>query len=248
MPLTPYQSPILAPLRHGFFTRRGGVPAAAGELDVGFETAADPLATAANRQAIAQWLGQPLVTARQVHGVKVEVVSQLPTGDLRLGEADALVTRLPAVGLGILTADCLPVLLADSQAGVIGAAHAGWRGLAAGILEATLKAMRGLGARNIVAAIGPAIGWESYEVGPDLLRAFGSDATGFVKPSSRAEHFLFNLPGLAAERLRLAGAEAVEVLPLDTYSQPDDFYSHRRYTHQGGVGRAGRQMSAIAIQ
>ena len=162
-----------------------------------------------------------------------------------------MVTRRPGVALGIVTGDCAPVLFADPGAGVLGAAHAGWRGAAAGVLEATVAAMEGLGASRarIVAAIGPCIAQASYEVGPDLrgaVLARNAEDARFFAPGRREDRWRFDLAGYCAARLRALGLGAVEDAAADTLADESRFFSHRRRTLNGG-GPLGHQLSAIAL-
>ncbi len=237
-------------VRHGFFTRQGLV----GELNCAAgQTAESRTKALANRLLAARVLGgrrasQP-VLARQVHGRTV-----LPVDGPWQGappEADGLVTRNPGVILGVLTADCAPVLLADAAAGVVGAAHAGWRGALEGVLEATVAAMLALGARTqrIHAAIGPCIGRDSYEVGTDFTAPFlarTAEDARFFRPANRREHLLFDLPGYTAARLAACGVTLVDGPAGDTLASPDLFYSYRYGMRQGGDS-GGRQLSAIML-
>ena len=188
--------------------------------------------------------GAPLVRLKQVHSSAVFAVTH---ADKPLPEGDALVTDRPALALGIVTADCAPVLLADPAAGVIGAAHAGWRGALGGVLENTVAAMVSLGAEpaNIVAAIGPTIAQASYEVDKGFRDAFEEeDARFFV--SGRPGHCQFDLPAYVAHRLQAAGVGLVEDLGEDTYAQPGRFFSYRRATHRSQPTN-GRQISIIGL-
>ena len=164
-------------------------------------------------------------------------------------EGDGLVTAEPGVALGILTADCTPVLFADAQARVIGAAHAGWKGAAGGVLEATIAAMEKLGAKpaRLVAAIGPTISQANYEVGQDLHDRFGGDDARFFVPADRPGHFRFDLPGYVAQRLKKAGVTAVSDLALCTYPPENGLFSYRRATHRGEADY-GRELSAIMLR
>lgn len=189
--------------------------------------------------------GAPLVLARQVHSAVTVHVRGPWSG--APPEADALVTATRGLLIGIVTADCAPVLLADDDAGVVGAAHAGWRGAVGGVLENTLAAMEVLGARRerIVAAVGPTIAQASYEVDAALRDHFGSAAHGFFAPGAPAR-WHFDLPGYVTHRLREAGIEAVEDLAQDTYAQPKRFFSFRRATHRRKP-TGGRQTSVIGL-
>ncbi|MGI4799273.1 MAG: peptidoglycan editing factor PgeF [Janthinobacterium lividum] len=240
------QSPTL-PVRHGFFTRRGGVSVGPfASLNCSLSSADDPAHVAANRAAVADWLGAThLLGATQVHGIAVATVTDpWPTG--QGPRADALVTARPGIALGVITADCTPVLLADEEAGVVGAVHAGWRGALAGVLEATVDAMRVLGATRIVAAIGPSIRQRSYEVRADLRDAVlardPADARFFV--DGRPDHWQFDLAGYCAARL--VGLASVDTIDADTAAEPDRFFSHRRRTLEAS-GPIGHQISAIVL-
>jgi YfiH family protein len=246
--------PLLGPAPHGFFTRRGGVSRGGfAALNCSLSGADDPDAVARNRAAAADALGQPpraLSGLFQVHGTAV-LAAEAPIPPDRRPEADALVTRRPGVLLGIVTADCAPVLFLDAGAGVAGAAHAGWRGALAGVLEATLAAMEALGARRaaIRAAIGPCIGQAAYEVGPDLRDAVlardAADSRHFAD-GRREGRWQFDLAGYCAARLAAAGVGQVSGATACTLSDEARFFSHRRRTLAGG-GPIGHQLSAIAL-
>ena len=239
---------------HGFFTRRGGVsegPFASLNCSLSSADARD--AVTENRARAARAVGaspERLVGLTQVHGIDVAVV----TDPWRAGEgprADAMVTARPGIALGIVTADCAPVLFADAEAGIIGAAHAGWRGAVAGVIEATIDAMLTLGARRdrIAAAIGPCIAQVSYEVGEDLRGAVLAQAAGgerFFAPGRRPGHYQFDLPGYCAARLRAAAIGAVADVAADTLADDARFFSHRRRTLAGG-GPIGHQISVIGL-
>ncbi|PKP84697.1 MAG: peptidoglycan editing factor PgeF [Alphaproteobacteria bacterium HGW-Alphaproteobacteria-2] len=245
-------SPLLAPLRHGFFTRRGGASSGifAG-LNCGRGSSDLSDAVALNRARVAAALGvepERMVGVRQVHSARViTVTAPLP---LQRPEADAMVSTTPGLALAVLTADCQPVLLADAAAGVIGAAHAGWRGLRDGVLEATIDAMAALGAARgrIRAAIGPTISQHAYEVGPELFEAFRDDdpqSARFFAPG-KGDRLLFDLPGYGLHRLRAAGIATAEWTRHCTYSDAERFYSYRRATHLGEADY-GRLISAIRL-
>lgn len=234
--------------RHGFFTRLGGVSEGPfASLNCGERGGDDPARVAANRARAARALGAVpahLCTARQVHGREVwHVRAPLPP-DAPPPAADALVTDRPGLLLGVLTADCAPVLFEDREAGVIGAAHAGWRGAVAGVLEATVAAMEALGARRgrMVAVIGPCIGQASYEVGEEVRAAVGDPR--FFAPGRDAAHAQFDLAAYCAARL--AGLGDVVVLDRDTCAEEELFFSHRRRVRAGG-GPLGHQLSAILL-
>ncbi len=237
--------------RHGFFTRRGGVSQGPyASLNGSLSGGDAPAAVAQNRALVASALGAArLVGARQVHGTTI-VVADAPWAEGEGPQADGLVTRRDGVAIGVVTADCAPVLLCDAGAGVIGAVHAGWRGAAAGVLEEAVAAMAGLGARagDICAVVGPCIGAASYEVGPDLREAvLGSvpDGVRFFGAGRPPDRFLFDLAGYCLARLARAGVRA-EALGLDTLADEARFFSHRRRTLAGG-GAIGHQVSAIVL-
>jgi purine-nucleoside/S-methyl-5'-thioadenosine phosphorylase / adenosine deaminase len=241
-------------VRHGFFTREGGVSEGLyASLNCGLGSGDDPERVRENRRRAMRRLGlaaEALVTAYQVHSARVAVV-EAPWPAAARPQVDGMVTRTRGVALGILTADCAPVLLADPQAGLIGAAHAGWRGAKSGIVEQTVMAMVRLGARveSIAAAVGPCIRHDSYEVGPEFRAAFVADepaSAELFRPSDRDGHFRFDLAGYVAGRLRAVGIETLTVLPHDTFSENDRFFSYRRVTLAGG-GDYGRLLSAIAL-
>lgn len=236
---------------HGFFTRRGGVSRGPyASLNCSVSSKDDPAAVAQNRARAAAVLGvapEALLGLTQVHRAAVVRVSDAWAAGAG-PEADAMVTDRPGIALGIITADCAPVLFADPIAGVIGAAHAGWRGALAGVLEATLAAMADLGAQQITAAIGPCIGQESYEVGPDLRDAvLTHDASNdrFFATGRREGHWQFDLRGYCAARLAAAGA-SVTASDADTLADEARFFSHRRRTLNAG-GPIGHQISAIRL-
>ena len=242
----------LGRLPHGFLGRRGGV--SVGEcagLNVGYGSKDDREAIAGNRRlAIAAILADAeLATVHQVHSAEV-VVAGAPSPQDERPRADAMVTDTPNLLLGILTADCAPVLFADHQAVVVGAAHAGWRGALAGVTDATIEAMERLGARreHIHAAVGPCIAQPSYEVDDAFrVRFLDSDPDNgrfFIAGAAGKPHF--DLEAYVVHRLIAAGIEEVEALNLDTYSDPDRFFSFRRATHRAEADY-GRQLSAIAI-
>jgi YfiH family protein len=235
------------PVRHGFFTRRGGVSTGPfASLNCSLSSADAPEAVAANRAAVACKLGADhLLGLTQIHGADVVTVAE-PWAPGAGPRADALVTDRPGLALGVVTADCTPVLLADRDAGVIGAVHAGWRGALAGVLEATIAAMKRLGAANIAAAIGPSIRQASYEVRADLRDAVLArdlaDARFFA--DGQPGHWQFDLAFYCAARLE--GLAAIDVIDADTAAEPDRFFSHRRRTLAGG-GPIGHQISAIVL-
>jgi YfiH family protein len=238
--------------RHGFFTRQGGVSEGPyASLNCNFSGGDNPARVTANRARVATHLGVPasnLLGVRQVHGTHVvTITTPWPAG--RGPDADAMVTAIPGLALGVITADCAPVLLHDATAGVTGAIHAGWRGAAAGVLEACLTAMRALGATKITAVVGPCIAQPSYEVGPDLrdaVMAAPFDAIPYFTPGRPPDRFQFNLAGYVTARLAAAGANA-HALGVDTFADPERFFSHRRRT-LNQEGPIGHQISAIVAE
>jgi polyphenol oxidase len=244
-----WRASLLAGVRHGFFGREGGVSGGIYEsLNAGTGSKDDPTAVQENRRRIASaFAAQPdcLIGVHQVHSPHAVFISK-PWTDAR-PEADALVTTTPNLALSILTADCAPVLLADTDAGVIGAAHAGWKGALSGLLEVTVALMRGHGAQHIVAAIGPCIHQASYEVGPEFEAGFLSEDSGYAAlfAPGETDRKYFDLPGFCARRLGLCGVET-QVLPFDTYAHPEWLHSHRRSVHEQ-LGDYGRNCSAIAL-
>jgi YfiH family protein len=242
----------LAGVRHGFFTREGGVSTGiyAG-LNVGKGSNDDPEAVHENRCRVAASLGTDvdcLATVHQIHSDAVVTIGSHNKHERP--RADAMVTNVPGIALGVLTADCGPVLFADAKAGVIGAAHAGWRGAVDGVLENTITAMEALGAHraDILAVLGPSISAKSYEVGPEFVErlvALDRDNSHYLTDSVRPGHAMFDLPSYSVGRLQAAGVAAHDVA-LCTYLDERLFYSYRRTTHRGEPDY-GRQISAIKL-
>ena len=241
----------LAPLRHGFFSRKGGASSGVFEgLNCGRGSSDQADIVRINRNRVADALQvapEALVTLHQVHSARVVPVDA-PLADRP--QADAMVTATPGLALAVLTADCQPVLFADTRAGVIGAAHAGWRGTLDGVLEATLAAMEELGADRgeISAVIGPTISQSAYEVGPEFLDEFMADDPDNHRfcANGQGDRYLFDLPGYGVHRMRAAGVGAAEWTRHCTYSDPARFYSYRRATHAGEADY-GRLISAIRL-
>jgi YfiH family protein len=240
----------LNPCRHGFFGRDGGVSTGiyAG-LNCGRGSADDPAAVAENRRIVAASLGvapAALLTAHQVHSARAVTVAG--PWDGAPPEADAIVTRDPDLAVAALAADCAPVLLADAGAGVVAAAHAGWRGALDGVVEATVDAMVAAGARRdrIGAAVGPCISQRAYEVGPEFVERFLDEDRAFARwfAGGRGDRAMFDLPGFVLGRLRAAGVDRCRWTGDCTHSAPDRFFSYRRAT-QAGAGDYGRNVSAI---
>lgn len=230
-------SAALAPLRHGFFGRAGGASSGVfAGLNCGHGSSDQTEAVTINRTRVAEAMGlgaESLVGVHQVHSADVVTV----TGPLdALPRADALVTAVPGLALSVLTADCQPVLLADPQAGVVGAAHAGWKGAIAGVLDATVAAMAALGAEpaRIHAVIGPTISQRAYEVGPDFFDSVMAEDAGAARffAAGAGDRLHFDLPGYGLQRLRAAGVGHAEWTRHCTYSDPDRFFSYRRSVHQ----------------
>ena len=250
MTLEIIQSDALA-CRHGFFTRKGGASSGifAG-LNCGTGSSDQAEIVAINRARVAEAMGvspDALVTVHQVHSARaIPVTGPLP----HRPEADALVTATPGVLLAVLTADCQPVLFHDPVAGVVGAAHAGWRGASGGVLEATLDAMEGLGARRsaIRAVIGPTISQAAYEVGPEFLDRLRDEDPENMRffANGPGDRMLFDLPGYGLHRLRAAGVGHAEWTGHCTYRDAGRFYSFRRTTHAGEVDY-GRLISTIRL-
>jgi YfiH family protein len=252
-PVEVLRHPALAGAAHGFCGRRGGVSQGVhAGLNVGWGSEDDPSATAQNRaRAVAAVLpGAALVCAWQFHSAQVVTVTE-PWPDSERPRADALVTDRPGLLLGILTADCAPVLLHDPHAGVVGAAHAGWKGAFTGVTDATIEAMEALGAQRarIAAVVGPCIAQKSYEVDDAFERRFAQadPANERFFRAGRAGHAWFDLEGYVAGRLRQAGVDTVAMLGEDTYAQPDRFFSFRRATHRGEPDY-GREISLIGLR
>jgi YfiH family protein len=244
--------PALSGAAHGFLGRRGGVSMGlyAG-LNVGYSED-DPAYTAENRRRAGKAVlpGARLLTCYQIHSPDVVTVTK-PWDDADRPKADALVTDRPGLLLGVLTADCAPVLFCDQAAGVIGAAHAGWKGALSGVTDRTVEAMEALGADRaaIAAVVGPCIAQASYEVDTgfeDRFTAADSDNDRFFK-AGRAGHAWFDLEGYVAARLAAFGVGTVAMLGEDTYAHTERFYSFRRATHAGEAGY-GRQISLIALR
>lgn len=242
-------APALNGVPHGFFTRRGGVSEGVyGSLNCGFSTGDDREKVQENRDRAVARLGlapDRLAAVQQVHSARTVVIDEDWTSG-PLQQADALATRRRGIALGVLGADCAPVLLADIEAGVIGAAHAGWRGALDGVTDSVIDAMIGLGAApsRIVAAIGPCIAPASYQIGPEFPIPF------LAQDPANAAFFAdghFDLPGYLKARLERRGLAVVLPSLGDTLTQSDLFFSHRRATLAGG-SIAGRQLSAIALE
>jgi YfiH family protein len=242
-----------AGVSHAFFTRRGGVSQGLyHSLNLGRGSRDDPAHVAENRRRAAAVFGaEPgaLNICFQVHSPRVLAASGFWGEDRP--EGDGVASTVPGLICGALAADCAPILLADRAAPVVAAVHAGWRGALGGVIAAALDLMTDLGARRerIIAAIGPCIGPDSYEVGLDFLDRFEREAPGaarFFRPGRTAEKRFFDLPGFALERLREGGVEAAEWIGRDTYGEPETFFSNRRAAHAGDPDY-GRLLSAIAL-
>ncbi|SDY66913.1 conserved hypothetical protein [Jannaschia faecimaris] len=254
MTLEALTSDLLGPVHHGFFTRKGGASSGIFEgLNCGLGSSDQTEAVEMNRARVAEAMGGPLHGVNQVHSADAVVIdgplcnATDPDGAPR--RADALVTNVPGQVLTVLTADCQPALFYDPEAGVIGAAHAGWKGALAGILETTIEAMQGLGAEahNIRVAIGPTISQRFYEVGPEFPEPFIDDAPEASRffINGEGDRYMFDLPGYSLWRIRKTGADA-EWTGHCTYADPSRFYSYRRATHAGQADY-GRLIAAIQL-
>lgn len=242
-------------IRHGFFTRRGGVSSGIyKDLNCGVGSRDDQYAVAINRTRVANQMGvepERLATPYQIHSAKAMLVdSPLPSSDRP--RADALVTATPGLAVAISTADCTPVLFADAKAEIVGAAHAGWRGALDGVLEATIELMEAQGANRlrVQAAIGPTISQSNYEVGDEFRQRFVSvnpHFSRFFLSSNQSGRAHFDLPGFVRHRLLDAGVSEISELGLCTYGNESDFFSYRRATHRGEPDY-GRQISAIVLK
>jgi YfiH family protein len=244
----------LTGIRHGFFGRAGGVSDGLyASLNCGYGSGDAPDKVTTNRDRAAAGLAltaERVVTGHQTHSARVATVERPWTREAA-PEVDALVTDRPGIGLGVLSADCAPVLLADAEARVVGAAHAGWRGALGGVLEATVAAMAALGARpeRLAAAVGPCIGPDSYEVGAEFPAPFLAESEGnarFFRPAPRPGHLLFDLPGYVTDRLGRIGIAAAW-LGRDSLAESDSFFSYRRATLEGHR-IYGRGLSLIALE
>jgi YfiH family protein len=240
-------------VRHGFLGRRGGVSTGfCSGLNVGWGSSDEREAIRENRRRAVEAVapGTALVTLHQVHSGDALAVAA-PSPDDARPHADGMATDRPGMALGILTADCAPILFADPEAGVVGAAHAGWKGALGGVIEATLRVMESLGAdrTRIVAAVGPCIARRSYEVDEAFLRRFTeaeAENERFFSDGAPPDRRQFDLEGYVLSRLAEAGLSRIEALGQDTYGQPERFFSYRRATHRGEPDY-GRQVSLIAL-
>ena len=255
---SPIESPLLAEragnaARHGFFTRAGGVSEGIYRgLNVGLGSKDEREKVEENRASVARWFSATpdrLATVHQVHSPDVVLIDENYDGERP--QADAMVSATPGMVLGVLSADCGPILFCDPDARVVGAAHAGWKGALYGVLESTIAAMERLGAKreNILASLGPSIGRHNYEVGPEFVERFlaaDKEYGRYFTPSQKPGHAMFDLPGLTTERLKDAGVTA-ENLDICTYPDEDRFFSYRRTTHRKEPDY-GRQISAIMLR
>jgi len=251
MNLDPILSPLLSGVRHGFFTRHGGVSGGVfSSLNCGYGSPEPRETIRQNRALIAAHMGvleDRLFSVTQTHSA--DVITIKGPDDLDpLSEADAMVSRAKNIALGVLTADCAPVLLHDSDAGVVGAAHAGWRGAFGGVLEASIDAMRALGAarERIKAVVGPCISQRNYEVGPEFLETFLVENHDYGRffTQGPVDKYLFDLPGFTLFRLRAAEIADAEWTGPCTYANPSDFFSYR-YAQHNGLPSYGRMLSVI---
>ena len=252
--MTPFATvPTLDGVPHGFFGRKGGVSTGdLASLNTGLGSDDDPALIAENRRRAAEAIlpGAALTGLYQVHGNRCVIVDA--ASDLAARpEADALATRTPGILLGILTADCVPVLFADREAGVIGAAHAGWKGAISGVTDTTLDAMEGLGARrdHVAVAIGPCIARASYEVDESFVQRFLADAPANERffAAGKPGHAMFDIAAYVAARLAAAGVTRIAIGGQDTYAEGQDYFSYRRACHKG-ENSYGRQLSVIGLK
>ena len=250
MSLNPISSDLLRGVTHAFFTREGGVSSGIYEgLNGGQGSADDPASVAENRARMREYLrASVLLSLHQVHSP--DVVRVEGDWDGERPKADAMVTDRPGVALGVLTADCTPVLFSDAEAGVVGAAHAGWKGALGGVLEATLDAMVALGAarENVRAAVGPVISQRAYEVGPEFVERFLDEDMEHQRffAGGQGDRAMFDLPGFCLHALREAGVGEAEWTGHCTYSDAQRFYSYRRSCHRSEPDY-GRLVSAIML-
>lgn len=240
-------------VRHGFFTRKGGVSLGLYKgLNAGSGSQDAPEAIAENRRRAAEFMNpraDAVVTPWQVHSPDAVIVDTPFNGEKP--KADGIVTATPGLVIGVVTADCGPILFSDPTAGVIGAAHAGWKGAMDGVLENTIAAMEKLGARraDICAVLGPSISQRNYEVGAEYMATFTAQASHFMRffvPSARRDHFMFDLRAFTLHKLDAAGVQCAMTADC-TYADEENFYSYRRATHRKEPGY-GRQLSAISIR
>jgi YfiH family protein len=256
--IEPFHAHSLARLpgvRHAFFTRAGGVSGGIyASLNAGVGSNDNPDHVAENRARMAATLGvapERFLTSYQIHSPDVVVVTEPWKADAR-PRADAMVTTVPGLAIGVSTADCGPVLFADAQARVIGAAHTGWRGALGGVTDQTIAAMEKLGAsrERIVAALGPMIRQQNYETGADLRDRFvadHADSARFFRPGTRDGHFMFDLAGYVVARLAAARVRTIEDVGACTYADENKFFSYRRMTHRGEADY-GRHVNAIVLE
>jgi polyphenol oxidase len=245
-------APTLAGIPHGFFGRQGGVSSGdLASLNCGLGSGDDPDLIAENRRRVADAVlpGATLTGLYQVHGDRCVIVDD-DTDLAARPQADALATRSPGILLGILTADCVPVLFADREAGVVGAAHTGWKGAIAGVTDSTLGAMESLGASraNVAVAIGPCIGRASYEVDENFVQRFAAadPANERFFAAGKPGHAMFDIAAYVAARLAAAGVSRIAIGGQDTYAEEADYFSYRRACHKG-ENTYGRQLSVIGL-
>ena len=245
----------IAGLRHGFFTREGGHSQGPyASLNCGLGSNDDRRAVRHNRRFVADALGAEPASLLSVHQIHSNIVVHATASwdeDAR-PKGDAIVTRRPGIAAAILTADCAPVLMADTTVGIVAAAHAGWKGAIGRVLESTIDEMERLGGhrRHIVAAVGPAIGQGAYEVGQEFRDRFVASEPGnarFFIAADRPLHYRFDLQAYAAYRLEALGLQQVEIIPACTYTEEQRFFSYRRATHRGEADY-GRQISAVMLE
>jgi YfiH family protein len=256
--MTPLRASVLTGLDgvgHGFFGRQGGVSRGLfSSLNCGYGSGDDAASVRENRARAASWIGtreEDLVNVYQIHSAEaVEVTA--PWTRAEAPKADAMATKVPGVALGVLTADCAPVLFADVEAGVIGAAHAGWKGAIDGVLASAVALMERLGAERsrLRAAVGPCISQAAYEVGPEFYARFvaqAADNARYFVPAPRADHWQFDLRGYVTAQLRALGVGSIEACDTCTYEREEQYFSFRRTTHRAELDY-GRNLSAIMLR
>lgn len=248
--LTPLQSPLLSTipnLKHGFFTRDGGVSEGIyASLNLSASKGDSVKNVTENQKRVMKWFNdKPLLFMNQIHEDEVLYVTS-PFDFHKLPKVDSLITNSPDLVLSVITADCIPLLLTDSESNFIGATHSGWRGTLKNIAGKTARQMREHGAKKIYAALGPAISQKHFEVGPEVYEAFKDQYSSFFISSLTPNRYLCDLKGIVAEQLYQEGIDTTDILSHDTYSAPDLFFSCRRSTHQNEA-HFGCQLSAIMI-
>lgn len=248
--LNPLQSSLFSQIpsiKHGFFTRQGGISEGVyASLNLSHTKSDHPAHIQENQRRVIEWFDNyPLLLMDQIHSDDILFVNTLSDNKV-LPKVDGLITHLSGVILGVRTADCIPLLFVDPESKLIGAVHSGWRGTLKNIAGKTIQEMRKYGAKKIYASLGPAISQTHFEVGLEVHEAFGSDYTHFFKLSPSPDHYLCDLKGIVAQQLAQEGIHSIDILPYDTYAMSDLFFSCRRSTHQHHL-HFGCQLSAIMM-